>query len=118
MQGAALLNQVGHFSALPLSCGPSVKQVALSRWVTEALLVMLAVNINERADLAGKAANRHQFIVDAGHGTAFSVHLTNGDLIPPLRGDLQVDAEAVSSGAYRTGISATTTSERKCINKE
>ena len=63
---------------------------------------MLTMNINKRANLASEATDRHQFVVDAGHRTPFGIDLTNGDLIPPLRGDLQVDPETVRSGAYGT----------------
>jgi predicted dinucleotide-binding enzyme len=102
VQGAALLNQAGDLGALPLGLRPSIEQLALSRWVTEALLVMLAVNINEWADLAGEAADRHQLVVDAGNGSPFGVHLTNCDLVAALRGDLEIYAEAVRSGAHRS----------------
>jgi hypothetical protein len=102
VQGAALLNQAGDLGALPLGLRPSIKQLALSCWITEALLVMLTVNINERADLAGKAADRHEFVVDAGNGSPFGVHLTNGDLVAALRGDLEIYTEAVRSGTHRS----------------
>ena len=46
---------------------------------------MLTVNINEGAYLPGEAADRHQFVVDAGDGTPFGVHLTNGNLVAALR---------------------------------
>jgi hypothetical protein len=102
VQGAALLNQAGDLGALPLGLRPSIKQLALSCWITQTLLVMLTVNINERADLAGKAADRHEFVVDAGNGSPFGVHLTNGDLVAALRGDLEIYTEAVRSGAHRS----------------
>jgi hypothetical protein len=102
VQGAALQNEAGYLGALPLSLRPSIEQLALSCWITEALLVMLTVNINERADLAGKAADRHEFVVDAGNGSSFGVHLTNCDLVTALRGDLEIYTEAVRSGAHRT----------------
>jgi hypothetical protein len=102
VQGAALLNQAGDLGTLPLGLRPSIEQLALSYWITEALLVMLTVNINERADLAGEAADRHEFVVDAGNGSPFGVHLTNGDLVAALRGDLEIYAEAVRSGAHRS----------------
>jgi hypothetical protein len=97
-----LLNQAGNLSTVSFGLRPSIEQLALSRWVTEALLVMLAVNINERADLAGKAADRHQLVVNAGNGSSFGVHLTNGDLVAALRGDLEIYTEAVRSGAHRS----------------
>ena len=46
---------------------------------------MLTVNINERADLAGEATDRHEFVVDAGNGAPLGVHLTNCDLVAALR---------------------------------
>ena len=63
---------------------------------------MLTVNINEWADLAGKAADRHEFVVDAGNGSSFGVHLTNCNLVAALRGDLEIYTEAVRSGAHRS----------------
>ena len=56
---------------------------------------MLAVNINEGADLAGEATDRYELVVNAGNGSPLCVHLTDRDLIATLRGDLQVDTEAV-----------------------
>jgi hypothetical protein len=55
----------------------------------------LAVNINEGADLAGEATDRYELVVNAGNGSPLCVHLTDRDLIATLRGDLQVDTEAV-----------------------
>jgi hypothetical protein len=102
VQGTALQNEAGYLGALPLGLRPSIEQLALSCWVTQTLLVMLTVNINERADLAGKAADRHQLVVNAGNGSSFGVHLTNGDLVAALRGDLEVYTEAVRSGTHRS----------------
>jgi hypothetical protein len=62
----------------------------------------LAVNINEGADLAGEATDRYELVVNAGNGSPLCVHLTNRDLIAALRGDLQVDTEAVRSGTHRS----------------
>jgi hypothetical protein len=102
MQGAALLNQAGNFGALRLGIRPSIEQVALSCWITEALLVMLTVNIYERTDLTGKATDRHEFIVDACDRSPFGVYLAHRNLVATLRRDLQVDTEAVRSGTYRS----------------
>jgi hypothetical protein len=102
VQGGALQNEACYLGALPLGLRPSIEQLALSCWITQTLLVMLTVNINERADLAGEAADRHQLVVDAGNGSSFSVHLTNCDLVAALRGDLEIYTEAVRSGAHRS----------------
>jgi hypothetical protein len=102
VQGAALLNQAGDLGALPLGLRPSIEQLALSCWVTEALLVVLAVNVYEWADLAGEAADRHEFVVNACDGSPFGVYLANCDLVAALRGDLEIYAEAVRSGAHRS----------------
>jgi hypothetical protein len=85
VQGTALLNKAGDLGTMPLSLRPSIKQLTLSYWVTESLLVMLTVNINKRADLASEATDRHEFVVDAGDGSSLGVHLTNRDLIAALR---------------------------------
>jgi hypothetical protein len=97
-----LLNQAGDFGALPLGLRPSVKQLALSCWITEALLVVLTVNIYERADLTGESTDGHELVVDARNGSPFGVYLAHCDLVATLRGDLQVDAEAVRTGAHRS----------------
>jgi hypothetical protein len=52
---------------MPLSLRPAIEQLALSCWITETLLVVLAVNINERADLAGEATDRYELVVNAGN---------------------------------------------------
>ena len=62
---------------------------------------MLTVNINEGADLAGKAADRHELVVNTGNGSPFGVHLTNCYLVATLRRDLQINSKAVRSGAHR-----------------
>jgi hypothetical protein len=67
MQSTALLNQAGNLRAMPLSLRPAIEQLALSCWITETLLVVLAVNINERADLAGEATDRYELVVNAGN---------------------------------------------------
>jgi hypothetical protein len=85
MQGAALLNQAGDLGALLLGLRPSIDQLALSRWVTEALLVMLTVNVNERTNLASEAANGYQLVVNAGDGASLGVHLTHRNLVATLR---------------------------------
>jgi hypothetical protein len=85
VQGAALLNEAGDLGTMPLGLRPSVEQLALPPRVTEALLVMLAMNINEWADLASEAADCHQLVVNAGDGAPLGVHLTNGDLVATLR---------------------------------
>jgi hypothetical protein len=100
MQGAALLNQAGNFGALRLGIRPSIEQVALSCWITETLLVVLPVNIDERADLASKATDGYEFVVDASNRSPFGVYLAHCDLVTTLRRDLQVDTEAVRTGAY------------------
>jgi hypothetical protein len=83
-----------------LGLRPAVEQFALSPGITEALLIMLAVNIDERTNLTGEAADRHQLVVNAGDGASFGIHLANGDLVATLRGDLEIYTEAVRSGAH------------------
>jgi hypothetical protein len=62
---------------------------------------VLAVNINEGADLAGEATDRYELVVDSSNRSPFGVHLANCDLVATLRRDLQINSKAVRSGAHR-----------------
>ncbi len=56
-----------------------IEQVALPALVEEALLLVLAVDLDERSDLVGEPRRRRGEIVDAGRGAPAGAHLADGD---------------------------------------
>ena len=63
---------------------------------------MLTVDVNEWADLTGKATDGYELVVNAGNGAPLGVDLTNGDLVATLRGDLKIYTKTVRPRAYST----------------
>ena len=77
--GAPALDHVGHRRARRRVPAVGVEQVALPALVEQALLVVLAVDLDERPDLVGEPRRGRRDVVEPGGRSAAGGHLADGD---------------------------------------
>ena len=91
-----------------------VEQVALPALVEQALLVVLAVDLDERPDLVGQARGGDRLVVEPRRGAAARGHLADGDqrLRQPVEERLDAGALGAVADERRVGPRADGQPER------
>ena len=79
-----MLDESGDCCTMTLGIRPPVEQITLTGRITESLLIMLPVDVDEGANLVGETTDRHRLIVDAGNRTTLGIDLAHRDAVAPL----------------------------------
>ena len=116
--GTPALDDIGHRGARRLVPTERIEQVALPALVEEPLLVVLAVDLDERPDLVGQARRGGRQVVEPGGRSAAGRHLADGDerLGEPI--EERLDARRLGTVADQPGVRARTAHESERIDQQ